>query len=222
MTPATPPRAATWLLMRLASGAQRSALAGDLMEQYQRTRSPAWYWTQALTAMVVGGAWDLADHWLLAGRAIAMWWVLSWVSGWVTTAVHQSLGLVVWNWSVDHGFDMFRVFWFGRPRLGNPVLLALACINSIWIGWVVVRAHHRHAAAVLLTAASVIVAYTVFVRFTWLTAVWPGTFFAAAPLVATTPFLVAAIAVPICFLIGGVLGSQPAEGTEDTLLIANE
>jgi hypothetical protein len=190
------------------------------MEQYQHRRSPAWYWSQVLTAIVVGGVHDLADHWLLAGRAIAMWWVLWWVAGWVTTSAHHSLGLIVWNWSVDHGFDLFRVFWFGRPRLGSPALLTVACINSMWIGWLVARVHRRHAAAVLLTAASVILAYTIFVRFGWIVTLWPRTFFVNAPFIAATPFFVAAIAVPICFLIGGVFGSDPDDRIEERPITA--
>jgi hypothetical protein len=41
-----PPRLATWLVQRLASGRLCDALLGDLFEEYQRGRSPGWYWRQ--------------------------------------------------------------------------------------------------------------------------------------------------------------------------------
>jgi preprotein translocase subunit SecY len=51
MTRIEPPSLATWLLRHL--GRRNDALSGDLLEQYRRGRSAAWYWRQALTAIVV-------------------------------------------------------------------------------------------------------------------------------------------------------------------------
>jgi hypothetical protein len=201
--------------MRLTTGPQRIALAGDLQEQYQRRRSAPWYWSEVLTAIVVGATYDLGDHLLFVGRAIALSYVLSSTIGWLTITLHQWLGLIVWNWTVNHDFDLLRIFWFGRPRLGNPLLQTIACLNSLWLGWLVVRLHRRHAAAVLLSAVTFIGFYPVVIRYTWAVSLWPHTFFISSPFVAPTPFFMGAVAVPLCFLIGGLFGTVPEEATDD-------
>jgi|SRR6266567_4641307 len=65
-----PPRIAAWLLKRLAAGSNRESLIGDLTEQYPRKRSSAWYWRQAVIAIVASAYQDLRDHKWLAVRAI--------------------------------------------------------------------------------------------------------------------------------------------------------
>ena len=52
MRSAHPPKLATWVLRRL--GSHNEALAGDLLEEYQRGRSKLWYWRQVLIAVSVG------------------------------------------------------------------------------------------------------------------------------------------------------------------------
>jgi hypothetical protein len=125
MTLATPPRAATWLLMQLASGPQRSALVGDLQEQFHRGRSTGWYWSQVLAAIAVGAVHDGKHHLVVVGRAVALWFVLSYAAMYLTFFLHHFFGLIVWNWTVQHDLDMLRVLWFGRPvasvvRLSRP------------------------------------------------------------------------------------------------------
>jgi hypothetical protein len=45
---------ATWMLEHLTFGSDHEALSGDLLEEFQRGRSTAWYWRQALSAIGVG------------------------------------------------------------------------------------------------------------------------------------------------------------------------
>ena len=52
MSPAQPPRLASWLLRRFAAGPQRESLIGDLDEQFARGRSSLWYWRQVATAIL--------------------------------------------------------------------------------------------------------------------------------------------------------------------------
>jgi hypothetical protein len=60
---------ATSLLKRLAS-ATDEALVGDLFEEYQRRRSPVWYWFQVIAAIGLGAWHDLPRHKLVAIGAI--------------------------------------------------------------------------------------------------------------------------------------------------------
>jgi len=53
MTVPKPPTLATWLLKRLNWGYHTEPLAGDLIEEYARGRSRAWYWRQVLIAILV-------------------------------------------------------------------------------------------------------------------------------------------------------------------------
>src|SRR5216684_4519442 len=76
-----PPRLATWLLERLASGEKRESVIGDLAEQYQHGRSLTWYWRQVLSTILVGVMKDLREHRLLAIRSVILTSAV--VVGWV-------------------------------------------------------------------------------------------------------------------------------------------
>jgi hypothetical protein len=54
MTIRVPPRVATWLLTHLGTAYQGDSLAGDLFEEYQQNRTPAWYWGQTAVAVFLG------------------------------------------------------------------------------------------------------------------------------------------------------------------------
>jgi hypothetical protein len=54
MTIRVPPPLATWLLKHLGPGYRRESLAGDLFEEYQQDRTPAWYWRQTAAAIMIG------------------------------------------------------------------------------------------------------------------------------------------------------------------------
>ena len=54
MTLRIPPRMATWLLKHLGPSYRSESLAGDLFEEYQQNRTPAWYWRQTAAAILAG------------------------------------------------------------------------------------------------------------------------------------------------------------------------
>lgn len=216
MTPVQPPRMATWLLKRLASGPHRQSLAGDLVEQYQRRRSARWYWWQVLVAIVTGAIHDLRMHPIVALRGLAFFYVLSWAAVWTTTYLHQALGLMVWNWTVDRDFDMLRVLWFGRPAYGSPLFLACLWMDAMVIGWTVARMHRGLAAAVLLGCLILSSVYALALPQGWMPW-WPLLFSTqngrfAAPF----PFWVEVLGVRAAFVIGGVLGSSSAPLSDDS------
>jgi hypothetical protein len=53
MSSSKPPAQAAWLLEHLAIGRNRDAVAGDLLEQFTRRPSSAWYWRQVLAAVAL-------------------------------------------------------------------------------------------------------------------------------------------------------------------------
>ena len=59
MTNRHPPRIARWLLERLGPAYRNESLVGDLFEEYQQARTPAWYWRQAIVAICIGRAASL-------------------------------------------------------------------------------------------------------------------------------------------------------------------
>jgi hypothetical protein len=54
MNSSKPPALVTWLVEHLIPGNRNEALAGDLLEQFSQGRSVAWYWRQALIAILIG------------------------------------------------------------------------------------------------------------------------------------------------------------------------
>jgi hypothetical protein len=99
MRASRPPRLADWLLLRLASGAKRHSLLGDLHEQYQRGRSSLWYWRQAARAIVLNVGISLGRNAL----ALILFWVFSFalvqsgqrlLGGWPASETGQLAGCV--------------------------------------------------------------------------------------------------------------------------------
>jgi hypothetical protein len=72
--PMQPPTAATWLLNKF--GCANDALKGDLVEEYGRGRSRAWYWRQVLIAIAIGFSTEVIAHKLLALRAVITGWAV--------------------------------------------------------------------------------------------------------------------------------------------------
>jgi hypothetical protein len=63
MNPKNPPAMASWMLEHLILGDKNEALAGDLLEDFRRGRSAAWYWRQVLVAIVFGFTRELRAQW---------------------------------------------------------------------------------------------------------------------------------------------------------------
>ena len=74
MKTSRPPALATWMLEHLVLCSHTHALAGDLLEEFKRRDSAAWYWRQVLAAILVGLWRELALQWRAA--AFALVWFL--------------------------------------------------------------------------------------------------------------------------------------------------
>ena len=216
MNVSQPPRLAAWLLTRLASGPRQESLIGDLMEQYQRRRSAAWYWRQVLTAIVVGVVHDMRHHSVLVVRSIGVFAILVWLLGKIAFVGHSWLGVWVWNWSVVHGFDTLRVLWFGRPRSGLPSIAVIIemltmCANAAISGWVVGRLHRGHVAATLISCAVLNSTFWLWpFLFAWL--LEPEAFWGAIafnPVFFVTQLGWHFVGVPLSILLGGLWPALP-------------
>ncbi len=136
------PRVATWLLEHLQSGSRNDHITGDLMEAYQRGRSRAWYWKQALTAIIVSFYQEIMAHPVLALRAIAIGWTASWFL--YDYGVRPLAPLL-------RRFIVFSGYPFGPSMLIGFALSLLVLAAS---GWIVARSHRSHRIAMVLLFAS--------------------------------------------------------------------
>jgi hypothetical protein len=74
MNGSKPPALATWLLEHAGFSTSDGVIAGDLLEEFNRGRSAAWYWRQVLVAIIAGCAGEVRHHRVLAARAILITW----------------------------------------------------------------------------------------------------------------------------------------------------
>src|SRR5262249_41221174 len=133
-----PPTVATWLLRRLAPPHRRESLIGDLIEQYERGRSSAWYWRQAIVAIGAGFVEEIRDHPLLLARALLLGWALR-RTGMFFSASFAAPGRIVsvgiGNWLLDAGHESLRWWWFTSYAFMVPGWVPW-WIVSAGIGWV--------------------------------------------------------------------------------------
>jgi hypothetical protein len=76
MKPPKPPALATWMLEHLLWGGRNEALAGDLLEEFQRRRSVAWYWRQVFGAILASFSNEVRADWVMV-------WTIVFTTGWV-------------------------------------------------------------------------------------------------------------------------------------------
>jgi hypothetical protein len=131
------PALAEWLLTRFGIPQRNESLMGDLAEESSSGRSALWLWRETTVAIAATVGRDIRNHKLLAMRAIAMGWALTW--GWQRIVMlFQPPGGVriqtLWAWSI---LVMFT--W------------------SLWaaiVGWVIARTHRAQQASMVLAYAA--------------------------------------------------------------------
>jgi|SRR5690348_2772037 hypothetical protein len=65
MKKSKPPALASWMLDHLLWGGRNEALAGDLLEEFQRRRSVAWYWRQVIGAIFASFSNEVRADWVM-------------------------------------------------------------------------------------------------------------------------------------------------------------
>lgn len=199
MTASQPPRLATWLLTRLASGVKRESLIGDLVEQYQQGRSGSWYWRQAIAAMFTGAIQDVREHRLLALRAIGIGVAAMWMF-WALASIPLRAIWVLSNGGLYVGGHWITLDYSWMHYRGYLALL-LIVVGSAGSGWIVARLHRDHQTAMVFAflAALVLAAAAQLVIQVRLVG-WP-----VRPMIHSAPtIIVLFIVTPISVLVGGL------------------
>ena len=199
MTFSDPPRLATWLLQRFARGPRGESLLGDLLEQYQQKRSPAWYWRQSLTAMVASTTRDVAAHKLLAVRAVAIGYL---ASALISLPVHW-LGEIT-RVSINGWLAVSGHYSFWPVFLSGPLAVTvLECVAGAAIGGIVARLDRAHAAAMVCLVSASVLLFEV-----GLVAVLMSTPHQPMPRAALVLPPLLAMGKPLGVLIGGLLSAR--------------
>lgn len=125
-------------------GCANDALQGDLVEEYGRGRSRAWYWRQVLIAIAVGFSANVVAHKLLALRAVTTGWAVLYL-------LERAVAIGFWEWYgrllSAHGL-MPTIWW--RHYYTYPVAL-MWCICAAASGWMVGKCNREHRTAMVLT-----------------------------------------------------------------------
>jgi hypothetical protein len=202
MSIAPPPRVATWLLERLASGPKRESLIGDLAEQYRRGRSSGWYWRQVFMALLVSTTRDIRGHKLVVVRAVVISWMflIPWIffTGWAYGSTRFWVQHTL-RWSVR-----LQDFW----GIYQAPLLIGWCLGSAMIGWIIAKLDSDCRAGVLFVCAASQLPFAV----QWVSPIW-NLANAGLPFFASFPMMVRAasmlVAMPLSLWLGGLSAMPP-------------
>jgi hypothetical protein len=147
MRSSEPPNVATWVLTLLGN----EPFTGDLVEEYRRGRSAAWYWRQVLIAVIIGCGKQIGRHKLLALRAVLTGWA-AWMLSWYLIAL--PLYRLYSSTVRTLGLGPMQFWW--RHYYSYPLVL-VPCVGGFLSGWLVARFHRSHRVAmVFLYALSVL------------------------------------------------------------------
>ena len=123
-----PPCIAEWLLRHFGSRPNNAELLGDLDERYGHGHSCAWYWRQAVVAIVVSFFKEVWTHKPLAIRALVIVWAMkvAWVSGFLYV----------------YGLSARRLF---SAEIEASIFVALVGIIAMMsTGWIIAQTHRVH------------------------------------------------------------------------------
>lgn len=142
MRSSQPPIVATWVLTHF--GNRNEVLAGDLVEEYRRGRTVAWYWRQVIVAILVGCGDEIRTHKLLTVRAVITGWAALILSGYLI-----SLPLYKLYSRALVGLGLGPPWFWWRHYYTYPVVF-VPCIGGFLSGWLVARFHQTHRATMVV------------------------------------------------------------------------
>lgn len=148
MKSSKPPALASWMLEHLTLGPTNEALAGDLLEDFQRRRSAAWYWRQVLGAIVLSFLNELGQHWVTLTAQFIFVGIWVWVCAYCDFAVHRYF--VTWAMGRQHYAWAVWLVWCAVFFVALPLGIYLAAVRRLdlkafarglaagWSVWVII------------------------------------------------------------------------------------
>jgi hypothetical protein len=134
------------------------ALAGDLVEEYERRGSALWYWRQVLSAIAIAVATDIGSHKILMVRAITVGWTTMWLFSFVAVEINGFMS----GWVLDR---LILLFWthpfpmIWATQLSSSPAMALSFLIS---GWIVGRLHRHNRPAMLIAFTLTVLAWSMY------------------------------------------------------------
>ncbi len=140
MKSSQPPIVGTWVLTHFG---RNEVLADDLVEEYRRGRTVAWYWRQVLVAIFVGCGNEVRTHKLLIMRAVITGWAALILSGYLISLPSYRLYSRA---LMALGLGPIGLWW--RHYYTYP-LMFLPCVGGFLSGWLVARFHRTYRVAMV-------------------------------------------------------------------------
>lgn len=162
--PSRPPALAAWLLRHVCAQDNREELIGDLLERFAVRPSRGWFWSQVLTANLVGAVRSVQAHWPQVCFAIAgtpldhlgspgrsqllahVWWWgslgLPWplsaafeVSFWSGVVAMMAQPILAVLLFLDHTFNWFSLMRTYAISLALGSAVNLAASEDVFLKW---------------------------------------------------------------------------------------
>ena len=202
-----PLRLSTWLLERLAPRHRRESLVGDLHEQMSRGRSAWWYRRQVFGTILSGLTADIAEHKLLAARALAIGWSAMYLLSqfaWpfidlARRALFRQWGPTLWGES-----EIVRRLWVYY----GPPFVFVTCVTFMAVGWMVATLHRRHLPGIVIVFSATLLIPAAFqvteTRRLLGTELWPGWGWGSFRWALLFHTSLSIVVYPLCALIGGL------------------
>ncbi|HEY7171757.1 MAG TPA: hypothetical protein VH417_12990 [Vicinamibacterales bacterium] len=110
-----------------------AAIAGDIVER-SSGRSRLWVCRQAVAAIALSTVSDLRSRPWHAAAVLLVGWTSLLLFFTMGDRIANAPGKIIWNWTVEHGYDGLRVWWF---RAGQYV--PVSYLGFALSGWIVSR-----------------------------------------------------------------------------------
>lgn len=122
MTESKPPALATWMLEHLLLGGKNEALAGDLLEEFQKRRAVAWYWRQVFGAILASLSSELRADWVMV-------WTVVFIAVWVYGL--YVLFFLVAPFPKRSAGDLFAAWVVRREPCAGLIVFALLILSLV-------------------------------------------------------------------------------------------
>jgi hypothetical protein len=189
------------------------SISGDIVERASG-RSRLWICRQAMAAIALTTVRDVRSRPRQALAAMLVGWgsvLLFFTFG---DGIANAPGKIIWNWTVEHGWDGFRAWWFGHVAGAGQQFLAVSYFGFAFSGWIVGRfARPTLVVAYATSVWAILSSVEAWFEYVNRPVIVPRTlFYALAP---SLPFLWRSglVLIPFVVLIGGFVGLRRAFST---------